>query len=932
MHIARASIVIILGLAAAPGVMSLLYPLAGVPAQAARHSASALDVVINEVAWGGTAANANHEWIELKNQTTSPLNLTGWSLRSGDGSPDIALSGTIPADGYWLLERSTDSAVSDIPADQVYAGSLLNTGEALTLTDALGDAVDTANADGGGWPAGSGSPDYLSMERTDAATADADSNWASNDGLTRNGLDANANPIQGTPRQPNSARPDVSPPVQPGSVLISAVHYDAYANGDEGFRLTNVSSRPITLTAWMATDGQGEGRLDLSGALDAGRSIWIARRAITFTQQFGFKPDYEYDADTDPSVPNLGGAPPALAPGDELAIRQGADNWIDAVVWGSTGQISDTGWYTGWLGPNVQRYSNNSSAAVGQMLYRRLDEATGRIGADTDTARDWANDSADPIFGRRPMYPGWDLELFWPTARVTASAWPTVAVAPDNAYRVISDLLGSARESIRLEIYSFENLGLLEVLTRTMQARGVSVTALLEGDPVGGVTDQQLWVCQHLQRSGGACWFMANDSAADVRDRYDYLHAKMIIVDERVVAIGSENASPRSLPYDDPSDGTLGQRGAYLLTDAPGVVARALEIWRADFDPLNHRDIVAWGSGTYLTPPLGFTPVYTTGGAGYPIRYPAPLSLSAPLTFELLTSPESSLRTSDSLLAWIAQAGPGDAIDVERLSEPPHWGDSTSSPVDDPNLGLQALIDAASRGAQVRLLLDSFFDEAGSPTGNEATRVYVDSLRALSPTLAANLHVRLGNPTLGGIHTKMFLFGLGGRKVVHVGSLNGSEVSSKVNREIALQVESAAAYDYLHGVFEFDWASQPRAYLPFLVRAWRPPADHVLVSEVFYRGATSPITGSEWIQIYNPTPVTVSLASYALGDEETRGSAGPESESMWRFPPSAAIGPGQKVNVATTFAGFYQRYGYDPHFAFYEGVPGVSRMSPHPTW
>ena len=38
------------------------------------------------------------------------------------------------------------------------------------------------------------------------------------------------------------------------------------------------------------------------------------------------------------------------------------------------------------------------------------------------------------------------------------------------------------------------------------------------------------------------------------------------------------------------------------------------------------------------------------------------------------------------------------------------------------------------------------------------------------------------------------------------------------------------------------------------------------------------------------------------------------------------------VNVATTFTGFYQRYGLDPHFAFYDGVPGVSRMSPHPTW
>ena len=79
-----------------------------------------------------------------------------------------------------------------------------------------------------------------------------------------------------------------------------------------------------------------------------------------------------------------------------------------------------------------------------------------------------------------------------------------------------------------------------------------------------------------------------------IHARYDYMHAKMIVVDDRVVAIGSENLSPRSLTYDDPADGTIGHRGVYLVTDASGVVSRSLEIWKADFDPVHHRDLLRW--------------------------------------------------------------------------------------------------------------------------------------------------------------------------------------------------------------------------------------------------------------------------------------------------------------------------------------------------
>jgi hypothetical protein len=198
----------------------LLTGLAGVvrvPVNAAPKQANALDVVINEIAWGGTAASSADEWIELYNTTATDIDLTNWTIVTLDLNPATITipSGIIPANGYFLLERS-ETAVSNITADYVYGGSnFANSGETLTLYDELNVIIDTVNNNGGGWPAGSGAPNYASMERINNLIADSDANWVSNDGITINGLDANNTPIRGTPKQVNSATLSLTPTATP---------------------------------------------------------------------------------------------------------------------------------------------------------------------------------------------------------------------------------------------------------------------------------------------------------------------------------------------------------------------------------------------------------------------------------------------------------------------------------------------------------------------------------------------------------------------------------------------------------------------------------------------------------------------------------------------------------------------------------------------
>ncbi len=178
-----------------------------------RQTYAPLSVIISEIAWSGTAASANDEWIELYNPSPMDIALTGWRLVADDGSPSIALTGTIRAGEFYLLERTDDDTISNIPADQIYSGALNNAGEVLRLKAPDNGDIDTANADDGSWPAGSAAPDYYSMERRDLVP-DAPSAWASNNGIIRNGEDANGNPINGTPKQFNSQWPATPIPTE----------------------------------------------------------------------------------------------------------------------------------------------------------------------------------------------------------------------------------------------------------------------------------------------------------------------------------------------------------------------------------------------------------------------------------------------------------------------------------------------------------------------------------------------------------------------------------------------------------------------------------------------------------------------------------------------------------------------------------------------
>lgn len=219
-------------------------------------------VIINEVAWAGTDADPQDEWIELRNLGASPVNLTGWTLRWRRKNPKteeerrwktVQLSGSLLGAeisacelagedeeekqllqlekheedeiswllhweleeqdlSYYLLERRHDKTITNVDAnltydtDVPYHMELSNQGDVIELINSEGQVVDTANAfdtEQGGWPAGN-EVTQATMERTDPLGPDTEENWHTNLGIVTYGLDSQERPLIATAAVLNS--------------------------------------------------------------------------------------------------------------------------------------------------------------------------------------------------------------------------------------------------------------------------------------------------------------------------------------------------------------------------------------------------------------------------------------------------------------------------------------------------------------------------------------------------------------------------------------------------------------------------------------------------------------------------------------------------------------------------------------------------------
>jgi hypothetical protein len=258
-------------------------------------AAEPMDIVISEIAWMGTETSFADEWIELYNNTTSTIDITNWTLKSSDESPSITFktkigqkiySGhseatpvnfSIPASGFYLLERTDDDTVMDIPADYIYTGALNNNGETLELSDAQGNLIDAANFTDG-WLFGNNTTKQT-MERKNLLLTANPNNWQTSAIPHGTPLAQNSSPEESESEQNNDnlsitndqlsiinnqsnnlSSPEPQTIKYPNGVVINEIlpSPDGPDAENEWIEIFNQNNFSVNISNWEITDTQGK--------------------------------------------------------------------------------------------------------------------------------------------------------------------------------------------------------------------------------------------------------------------------------------------------------------------------------------------------------------------------------------------------------------------------------------------------------------------------------------------------------------------------------------------------------------------------------------------------------------------------------------------------------------------------------------------------
>ena len=499
------------------------------------------------------------------------------------------------------------------------------------------------------------------------------------------------------------------------AVLIVEFCPDPYQSGDLDEYLV-LEGRGV-LDGYVLSDGEGGYRFPPGTRID-GRLV-VARSALAFEKVHGYLPDFEIQERTS--------AVPDVIPNGNLQMANRAD---ELLLYRGTTLVQEIAW------------PRDVSAREGQIHY--LD---------------------DGVWDPRPLFIGQSRFAPRTFEEVAVAAF----VAPDCSYEVFSAAVTGAEREILVNVYEFTDEKMASDLIAARE-RGVGVTVLLEGGPVGGVSPEGRAVAGALNRSGIPVLSMTTTDAAHAKYRYD--HAKYIVIDGRTVLLGSENFKPGGYP----KPGLQGNRGWGVLLKDPELAAYFREIFL--FDSAGGDIVPLEGTAAEL---------YTPWAPDYTIEFAPCRAEGARVT------PVVSPDTSVLILELIESAEESIAIEQAYI---------TNETASEFNPYLAAAIDASRRGVAVRVLLDAaWFNTEGDADNDEMVEIINRIAAAEGLPLEARLADLEAN-NLDKIHNKGIV--VDGRAVL-VSSINWNANSPAFNREAGVIVEHPDIARYYIAVFEDDW-------------------------------------------------------------------------------------------------------------------------------
>jgi phosphatidylserine/phosphatidylglycerophosphate/cardiolipin synthase-like enzyme len=345
----------------------------------------------------------------------------------------------------------------------------------------------------------------------------------------------------------------------------------------------------------------------------------------------------------------------------------------------------------------------------------------------------------------------------------------TCFITPDCSEEVYVEFIDSARFEILVNVYEFTSPSMADSLINAHK-RGVNVTVLIEGGPVGGITPAEKEICSRFAKEHIPVFLMGTTGISHAPYRYN--HAKYIVVDSSALFITSENFTDNGFP----GSGETGNRGWGICLYDKGIAAYFRDVFQKDV----HGDGIMRTEGKPGTMVAVSHPDHT--------REFSPESLQA-LNVTPVIAPDTSYLIKDLLSSAHEQ------IDIEQA-----YITNESPGILNPYLG--EAVNASRRGVRVRVLLDSYWFNTDGPNDNDELVAYINQVSKAEGLPLEARCAGLSENEIEKIHNKGVI--VDSRKVL-ISSINWNHNSPTFNREAGVIIESPETGMYYGRAFSDDW-------------------------------------------------------------------------------------------------------------------------------
>jgi cardiolipin synthase len=549
-------------------------------------------------------------------------------------------------------------------------------------------------------------------------------------------------------------------------VLIVEIFYNTHPKiNNEFITLYNPTNESIDLSGWSITKNPLKTKTEQTKIIfpnltkiDSKSYLYITENASAYSWEIGKKPNFEYNIDSRCDVPQmlfkknftLGNT------GEVVVLKDCYNHSIDIVVYGKI-EFNESG----WVGPPIPSCRN------GILLKRNTDENGTYI--DTNCSNDWLNQRKYGIG-----------QSNFPNVKILFFGEIKTFVSPDCSFKIIVDELRNASHSIYLNIYEFTNPILCDELINAL-LRNVSVNILLEGSPVGGITDEEKFILKKIANYGGNIRFIINDVEKNIYKRYIFNHGKYLIIDNKTVIVESCNWAKSGIP----KNPSYGNREWGIVVKNESIANFFFNVFLDDWE-IERCDIYSFKEMDFIIPDdFYFDENFYKGS--YEPRFESKNFIG---NFSCIPvfSPDNSIK---AICDMIDSAN--ESIYIQQLYIYKDWDEKI-------NPFVELLINKSKQGVDIKVILNynPCYDETNEKCNQ--TKSLFDEIGIQTKFIYSNWSI------FSNVHNKGMIVD---NKSVLISSINWNENSVLNNREAGIIIINEELTKYYSDVFFYDWNLSP---------------------------------------------------------------------------------------------------------------------------